>query len=304
MMKKSVTWLIVLTITMLAVTGCGGFNGQTPTSSSPAVSATPAPPTDTPEPLAANVSGEPIRLVDFEEEVARFEDAQLAAGIDLATLGNYREQILQALIDRQLLAQGARRSGVTISEGVLNARIENLAAELGGNELMGAWLAENGYSLESFKAALEVEMLAAEMVKQIVEAVPNSVEQIRARHVLVATREEAEQILSQLAQGSDFDALARQRSLDTSTRPAGGDLGWFTRGYLLVGEVEQAAFELEPGETSEIIQSKLGYHIVQTLAREERTPTPEIQQRLQDQAVEEWLDAQRDSAVIEIYVTP
>lgn len=304
MMKKVVTWLIVLTIAMLTVTGCGGSDGQTSTSSTPAVSPTPAPPTDTPEPLAAIVSGEPIYLVDFEEEVTRFETAQRASGIDLATLGNYKGQILQALIDRQLLAQGARRNGIIVDERLLNTKIESMATELGGSEIMGIWLADNGYSLDSFKAALEEEMLAAEMVNQIVEAVPQAVEQVHARHILLATREEAQQILSQLGEGSDFDTLARQNSRDPSTRPAGGDLGWFSRGYLLVAEVEQAAFELQPGDISEIIQSALGYHVVQTLEREERKPTPEIQRRLQDQAIENWLNAERETAVIEIFVTP
>lgn len=304
MMNKVVTWLIVLTIAMLAVTGCGGPDGQTPTSSSLAASATPAPPTETPEPAAAIVNGEPIRLVDFEQEVARFEAAQYESGIDLATLGNYQDQILQALIDRLLLAQGARSSGVIVDEGFLNTRLESLAAELGGSEIMGAWLADNGYSLEGFKAALEEEMLAAEMIKQIVDTLPQTVDQVHARHILVATREEAQGILSQLAQGAEFDALARQNSLDLSTRPAGGDLGWFSRGYLLAAEVEQAAFALQPGEISEVIQSSLGYHIVQTLERGDRMPTPEMQQRLRDRAVEDWLDAQNETAVIEIFVTP
>lgn len=304
MMNQRMILLILLWIGALGLVGCGGSNGQTTVTTSIAASVTPDPPTETPEPIVALVNGEPIRQKDFEQEVSRFETAQHTSGIDLATLGDYQVQILQALIDRLLLAQGARADGEEINEGTLNSRFQALAVELGGSEAMGAWLADNEYTLDGFKAALEEEMLAARMVERIVKDAPVSVEQVHARHILVGTREEAEDLLKQISAGANFDELARLFSRDPSTRPAGGDLSWFPRGYLLIPEVEEAAFALQVGEVSEVVESALGYHIVQTLEHANRPPAPEVQQNLRDQAVRDWLAAKREVAEIEILIAP
>ncbi len=74
---------------------------------------TPAP-TNTPEPtptptapLAALVNGQPIFLADFEQELARYEQAQTELGVDLATVEGYRDQVLDSLIERELIRQAA-----------------------------------------------------------------------------------------------------------------------------------------------------------------------------------------------------
>ncbi len=298
------SWLLLATwAASAALSGCSMLPGPL-AGASPTPSPTAAPPTPTPEPLAARVNGTPILLSDFQAEVARFEAAQADLGIDLATLGDYESQVLQALIDRRLLSLGALSSGLSLEPGAVDQRMEDLSTELGSNEAVGAWLAANHYSVESFRAALEEEMLAAHMVSRLADSVGPAAEQVHARHILVASREEAEEILQQLAAGAEFAELASLLTLDLSTRPAGGDLGWFPRRYLAVPEVEAAAFDLEPGQISGIVPSRLGFHIVQTLERGERPLSPDALRRLQALAVEDWLAAQRQTAVIEILVVP
>jgi parvulin-like peptidyl-prolyl isomerase len=250
--------------------------------------------------MAAMVDGEGIWLVDWQAEVQRFEAAQSALGIDLATLPEYPRQVLDALIDRLLLAQAARAAGLSLTEREIDARLDELAAARGGNEAMGAWLAENAYTVESFKRSLEVDMLAARQVAGLTSGVPETAEQVHAAHILVATREEAESLASDLASGEDFGALAEAYSLDASTRPAGGDLGWFPPGYLLVPEVEAAAWSTAPGETSGVIESGLGYHIVRVIERGEHPLTSDARLILQRLAVDEWLAARRSQVEIEI----
>jgi len=297
----SLTGLLVAA-TFLA--GCGRPAEPTlsPTLQSPSV--TPATPSPSPEPLAAQVNGEPILMADFEEELLRFEAAQTTSGIDLATLGDYQSQVLQALIDRRLLAQGARAIGKEVDELSVDHRLEQLASELGGSEEMGTWLAVNGYSLESFKTALAEEMLATLMIEYIVAQVGETVEQVHARHILVATQDFAESLRDQLIEGADFAEIARIYSIDTSSRPAGGDLGWFPAGYLLVPEVEATAFDLESGELSEVIESDLGFHIVQTIERGERPLAPDVLRQLREEAVMDWLVAQREIAEVQILIAP
>jgi len=290
---------LMLLVCTLALAGCSMIGAAPSTATF-----TPSPPTATPEPAAANVNGEVIRRADFEDEIRRFEAAKHEAGIDLATLDGYKNQVLQALIDRRLLAQGARVNGIQLETGDVDAAVQDLAAELGGNEAMGVWLAETGYTLEGFKLALEEDMLAARMVESILQDVPENVAQVHARHILLASKDDAEFILEQLAANADFGTLARLYSRDSSTRPDGGDLGWFPRGGLLFPEVESAAFELQPGEISDIVKSDLGYHIVQTLETGERPLSPNDLRDMRETAVEDWISTQRESATIEVLITP
>ncbi len=291
-MLASVLWLA----------SCTGLAGPSPSPLPASPSATPAPPTPTPKPLAAVVNGEALPLAAFEAEVARFEAAQQALGIDPAAMGDYQAQVLQALIDRLLLAQGARQRGLAPDAADVDSRMETLAEQVGGNEAMGAWLAANGYNLEDFKAALELETLAAQMVSVLASEVPEQAEQVHARHILVASQEEAERLRAEILAGGDFAALAQAHSLDLSTRLAGGDLGWFPRGSLTTPEVEAVAFSLEPGQVSEVVKSEWGFHLVEVLERAGRPLSPQALRRAQEQAVVDWLAAQREQATIEVLI--
>ena len=296
--------LISILVGTLWLMGCSGSTEPTPGLSPATPSVTPSPPTPSPEPMAAFVNGEPIRLADFEDELYRFETSQVASGIDLATLGDYRSQVLQAMIDRRLLAQGAQALGAEVNDTSINQKLEQLATELGGNEVVGTWLAEKGYTLDSFKAALAEEMLAAQMVEWIIAKVAESAEQVHARHILVATQDEADGLRDQLIAGVDFAELARLHSQDPSTRPAGGDLGWFPQGYLLIAEVEAIAFSLQPGDVGDVVKSNLGYHIVQTIDREERPLSPDALLLVREQAVINWLSTQRETVEVQILNVP
>lgn len=105
-------------------------------------------------------------------------------------------------------------------------------------------------------------------------------EQVRARHILVrssrtAPQDErrqaeakAEDLLKQVQQGGDFSQLAAEHSDDPGSRRRGGDLGPVPRG-VMAPEFEQAAFALQPGEVSGLVQTNFGYHIIRV---EEKTP--------------------------------
>jgi parvulin-like peptidyl-prolyl isomerase len=72
----------------------------------------------------------------------------------------------------------------------------------------------------------------------------------------------------------------------------------------LVPEVEAAAFDLQPGELSEVIESDLGFHIVQTIERRERPLAPDALRQLREEAVMDWLVAQREVAEVQIFIAP
>lgn len=299
--KKASSLLLLLA---LFLSSCNfpllGFGSPTPAKPTD----TPSPPTSTPIPLAFRVNGAGFSLLYFEAEVERFESAQRRAGIDLATLPGYRAEVLEALIDLKLLALGATQNGFEVTSEQLDAQIDEIITAQGTQEAFETWLLENIYNVESFRSALTEELLAAQMVALIGDSVPLNTEQVHARHILLATQEEAEDVRAQIMDGEDFGELAQIYSIDASTRPASGDLGWFPRGYLLWDEIEDAAFTLAPGEMSPVIQSDLGYHLVETLERGEHQLDFQARLFLQEQAVQDWLTERRRTADIQVYITP
>jgi foldase protein PrsA len=256
-------------------------------------------PSETAIPLAALVNREVITLADFESELSRFQDSR---GTDLATVSNSSETVLQALIDRLLLAQGARSRGIAIGDSDINAEIERLIVEIGSVDSYLGWLETNHYTEATFKQALAIEMYASKMIELILLDVPEIELQAHARHILVGTEEEAEGIQQQIVAGTDFGELAALYSLDLSTKPGGGDLGWFARGTLTAPQVEEVIFNQPPGDTTAIVASNFGFHVVQLIALEERMLSYESLLARQEQAVENWLLERIEKAELEVLI--
>lgn len=288
-----------------------------PPSSEPETTATPplAPdaepePTTATESMAAIVNGEPILLEEYERQVGRYEASMVAAGQDPTTpegqsaLAQGRQWVLDLMVEQKLIEQAAVREGATVTDEDIDTTIEGLRADIGA-EAFEAWLEQESITLDEMRVQLRQDMLATQMANRIAEAVPTQAEHVHARHIVVSTPEEAQLVLSQLQAGGDFASLARTYSQDISTRDLGGDLGFFPIGVLTSREVETAAFALQPGQLSDIIQSELGYHIVQVVERvPDREIEPENLRLLRDQAVRTWLDELRASADIQVFIAP
>jgi peptidyl-prolyl cis-trans isomerase C len=273
--------------------------------------ATPVPaPTNTAEPLAAVVNGQPIPLAEYERQVARYEASMVAAGQDPSTpegqsaLAQGRQWVLDLMVEQMLIEHAATAEGLVVSDADVDATIAGLRADI-GDEAFDTWLVQEDMTREEMQERLRSDMLATQMANHVAESILARAEHVHARHIVVATEEEARLILSQLQAGGDFAALARTYSQDISTRDLGGDLGFFPTGVLTSKEVEAAAFALQPGQLSDVVPSNLGFHIVQVVERvAEREVDPENLRLLRDQAVRAWLDGLKTSADIQIFVVP
>lgn len=93
---------------------------------------------------------------------------------------------------------------------------------------------------------------------------------IRASHILVDTESIGVAILAELKAGKDFAKLAAQYSIDEGNKKSGGDLGFFGRGRM-VPEFEDAAFKLRVGETSGLVKTQFGYHIIKVTEKKDGT---------------------------------
>jgi parvulin-like peptidyl-prolyl isomerase len=252
-------------------------------------------PTVTPVPMAVTINGEGISQAEFDAELARYQQAEAELGAS-STPEDAAQAVLDEFIDQVLLAQGAATSGYTVDDATLQARLDALAAQVGGVEALTAWQAANGYSEADFRSALRRQMTAAWMRDQVIEAVPLTAEQVHVRQILFYNLEEAQNVSTLLQAGGDFDTIAAQ--YDPLTR---GELGWFPRGYLDEPAIEEAAFALQPGEYSAVVESSVGFHILYLLERDPARPlSPDALQTLQKHALQDWLTQHRDESTIVI----
>ncbi|MCZ2145702.1 MAG: peptidylprolyl isomerase [Anaerolineales bacterium] len=253
----------------------------------------PAPPTSLP--AAALVNGEIIPLSYYQNEVLRYR-ASFAEGETPPTDAEIQTTVLNSLIEQLLLAQQARQSGFTFTDADVQQRIDALLTQLGSGSALTDWMQVNHYDDAEFRYALKLSTEAAWQRDEIINAVPTAVEQVRARQIFAQTQAGAEHALTSLNSGASFDDLAWQYSPET-----GGELGWFPRGYLLYPDIEAAAFLLAPGEHSGIIQTEIGYHIIQVMERSDAHPlTTDARLSLQTQALAQWLEARRAEAKIDL----
>jgi parvulin-like peptidyl-prolyl isomerase len=274
----------------------------------PAATATPAP-TETSEPLAALVNGQPVTLADYERALGQYEADLQTRGVDPGSeegqleMTQARTWIINVLIEQALTEQAAAEAGIVVSDTDVDTYMQELVGENGGEEAFRAKLAERGETYESAWKEVRAGLIGMAMTERISEGTPQTTEHVHARHILVDTPEEAASILAQLKSGADFAQLAQAYSLDTSTKDTGGDLGFFPRGILVVPEVEEAAFALEPGQFSEVVSSSLGYHIVQVIERDPAGQlSPDNLRMLQDRAVQEWIEGLWAQADIQRFV--
>ena len=256
---------------------------------------TPPPPTATAVPAAATVNGEVIPLADFEAELERYKAAQTALGESVSD-EEAASIVLEDLIAQTLLAQAAAEQGYTVDDAALQQRIDELAGEIGGAEVLSTWQSAHGYTDESFRGSLRRGMAAAWMRDKIIEAVPTSADQVRVRQILIYSEERARQVYDDLLAGRiDFDEFAAL--VDPVTR---GDIGWFPHGYLPYKAIEQAAFALQPDQVSDVTPTDLGFHILKVIERGQRLLSPDALLALQDNALRDWVTQQRQQSAVVI----
>ena len=282
--------LIFLTfLTALGLSACASLFQPEPTLT-PTATFTPEPPTATPEPLALTVNGEGISMVEFDGEVADYTKAQEALG-KTVTSADATDAVIKDLTAQLLLAQGALTNGFTLDDAALQTRIDSLAAQIGGAENLATWQSDHGYSEKTFRSALRRAAEASWMRDKIIVEVPSTAEQVHVQQILLYNEDKAQSFLMKLNGGADFDELALQS--DPLTR---GDLGWVPRGYLLDKNIEDAAFLLPVGGHSEVIATNVGFHIIKALAHEERPLSPDAYLALQELALKNWIEQQRQQA--------
>jgi peptidyl-prolyl cis-trans isomerase C len=238
------------------------------------------------DPVVAKVNGVEIHESDLtmaEEDMGR-EAQQLPPD-------QKREQMVAYIADVILAAKAAEDKKVGEQKGFKN-RITFIRNKL----LMETLLQDVG------KAAV-----TPDAMKKVYEEAKKQMggeQEVRARHILVPTEDEAKAVLAEVKKGTDFAELARQKSKDPGAAAEGGDLGYFTKDQM-VPEFAAVAFALEKGQVSDPVKTQFGWHIIKV--EDKRTkPVPEfdkvkdqIETYVERRAQAEFIGKLRESAKIE-----
>ena len=163
-----------------------------------------------------------------------------------------------------------------------------------------AFYTEVGLTEEDFRFLFESQLYYDALYEIITADLPETGDEVWARHILVPDAATAALVIERLEAGDDFGEIAKELSIDPSAQSNNGDLGWFGPG-MMVPEFEVAIFALEEiGEISEPVQTQFGFHIIQLLGKETRPLDEAALQRNKDLAFQTWINETRETYAIEI----
>jgi parvulin-like peptidyl-prolyl isomerase len=144
-----------------------------------------------------------------------------------------------------------------------------------------------------FESSLYRKKLEADITKDLSQVQ----DQVWARHILVNDEASALKVIERYNAGENWAALAAEYSIDTSNKDNGGDLGWFGPGAM-VAPFDTAAFSTPVGSISAPVKTEFGWHIIQVVAHEEKTLTPDQFVTLKDKTFKDWLTAAKAATTI------
>ncbi|MEX6633320.1 peptidylprolyl isomerase [Hyphococcus lacteus] len=226
-------------------------------------SSTIRPPTDDADPILARIEGRYVHLSEIE--AAARAGGFLRPGEILTPQTAFARNLVESYVEQRLLARAALDDGMqrnpSVSRRVNAARDRVLAAAYMDAQVKKAVTPEN------------VERLYATQAD-----VTRIGEEVKARHIVVQTKEEAEEIVALLNAGADFAKLARERSIDRATAPLGGEVGWFNKS-MMTPVFSNAAFAATPGEIAPLVETEFGWHILEVLDRRSTSAVPFTQVR-------------------------
>ena len=282
-----------------------------------------------PENKVAVVNGVTISQGEFNRELDFFVRRTAPDGqpIPDAQMTQMKQDVLDSLIDRELLYQESKKKGIQINSEAVDDQLKNIQHRYPNKDDFKKLLKEMGMSESDVKAQIERGMAIQALIdKEVAEKIKISdeesksfydnnpqffeqPEQVKASHILIKVaadapetqkaeaRKKIESVQQKMKQGEDFADLAKTYS-EGPSGPRGGDLGYFRRGQM-VKPFEEAAFSLKPNETSEIVETRFGYHLIKV---DDKKPAKtmtyaEVKDRLNEHLKKQKADSESDAYI-------
>jgi peptidyl-prolyl cis-trans isomerase C len=273
---------------------------------------------------AAVVNGVTISKNDFDREMEFYIKRANQRGQQLpeAQMGMMKNQVLDSLIDRELLFQETKKKGITIDPKDVADEIqkikqrytkagefEELLSSMGLTESEVKDQIERGLAIQQLidKEVRAKVTIGDEEVKSYYDANPQlfqQPEQVKASHILIKVeadasqeeknkaRQKIESVQEKAKKGEDFATLAKSYS-EGPSGPSGGDLGYFRRGQM-VKPFEDAAFDLNPNETSNIVETQFGYHLIKVVDKKpaQKAAYADVKERLSEHLKDQKIESE------------
>ncbi|MFJ7668883.1 peptidyl-prolyl cis-trans isomerase [Lysinibacillus sp. NPDC097195] len=204
----------------------------------------------------------------------------LQTELDEALRSQYGAEMLNTLIDNKIIELEAKKEDITVSDDAIKAEYAELVESYGGEDALQETLDANGLTEDSVKDNIRMYLLTKNVIAKSIDISDEELkqyfeenkddygqqEQVAASHIFLEDEATAKEVAAKLKAGEDFAELAKTYSIDTDTSEDGGDLGYISRGQM-DEQFEEAAFALEKGEVSDIVQSAEGYHIIKVTGK-------------------------------------
>ncbi|GGA36101.1 peptidyl-prolyl cis-trans isomerase [Paenibacillus physcomitrellae] len=228
--------------------------------------------------LVISLFTSPFAQKDSEKAVATVNDAKITKGqLYDALVKAGGEQTLSGMIDDELIRQEAVKANVEVTDADIKKERDFYITQFGSEDALNQLLAQYGMTADDFQNQLKKEAQIRKLLEPKVTVTDDQIKsyfdqnkaqfdtpaQVQASQIVVATEKEANDIISQLKGGSDFAALAKEKSTDTATKDNGGDLGFFAKDSGTVDPaIETAAFSLKKGDISSAVKTSDGQFAV------------------------------------------
>jgi peptidyl-prolyl cis-trans isomerase C len=209
-----------------------------------------------------------------------------------------REYVLKALVDHILLEAEAKRLGLDRDPDFVK-KVESYRRNLLTNKLLDT-VREQSFEVTPEEARAYFDAHPDEFDRP---------ERFRGRHILLATEDEAKQILDRIRSGASFEQMAREHSRDSTTKQRGGDLGVFTARQR--PDLAEAFSQAKPGQVAGPIHTQRGFHLIQlikrfppekkTFATAQESLATRLRARKRQETKQELLDKLREAAQVKIY---
>jgi foldase protein PrsA len=217
-----------------------------------------------------------------KEVVAKVNDIEITKE-DLYNqlVSQYGAEALDALVAEKIMEAEVAKNNIEVADEEIDKEIEEMKEYYGGEEELNNALTYYNLTMEDMKKNMITNIQLEKLLEPYIEISEDEMkayfeqnkqsldqkEEVKASHILVETKEEADDIKAKLDKGEDFAELAKEFSTD-STSTKGGDLGYFGKGEM-VQEFEEVAFSLNVDEISEPVQSQFGFHIIKVEDKKE-----------------------------------
>ncbi|MBZ5200082.1 peptidylprolyl isomerase [Planomicrobium chinense] len=231
-------------------------------------------------------------------------------------------ETLEAMIANEIVKQELEKADIKVSKEELAAEMAVYEEAYGSSEALETAVKATGMTMGDLAADIETQVKIAKLLGPNIDITDEEVksyfeenkeslaqpEQVEASHILVETKEKADEVAAKLDNGEDFAELAKEYSTDTATAESGGDLGAFGTGEM-APEFEEAAFAMKTDEISEPVETEYGFHIIKVTDKTEaqeatlENSKEQIKETLFDEALNTeyaaWLSEKQASYEIE-----